>query len=215
MANNMFRDIKFTDWVTASATLLGLICGIWVISQNTTAIKTASDALRVSLVPTLAIEYPSTEKPGSFTIQNTGAETIASVDVFPTCYLVTTDEAREIVSINHSSSLLMPAYERLEKGEQIALSATKIIEACPILMPVDTSMNRFLGLVIVFNREIDSKRFVHIELFGGVMENGVPIAIPTYQTSNSGMGGGRSVTGLVASIRKIEETERAFFRINQ
>lgn len=211
----LFEGIKITDWITALSAFSSVFFGIWVISQNTATIKTANEALRLSLTPTVGIEYPSTKKPGTFTIQNTGTDTISSVEVFPSCYLITTNDAREIIQINHSSSLLQPAQEKLEIGKQIPLSALRIMEACPIPEPSNTSANRFLALIVVFKREIDNKRFVHIEPFGGTIENGQPIAVPYYQSTNSAMGGGRNVYGVVTSIKKIEELEKTFFRADK
>ena len=68
--------------------------------------------------------------------------------------------------------------------------------------------------MIVFHREVDNKRFVKIEPFGGDFYNGTPIAIPAYSNSRTAIGGGNPA-GFVETLKKIEETEKVFFRAEE
>lgn len=211
--SSIFKDIKITDWITASGAFIGIVVGIWVILQNSASIQTANDALRSSQLPALTVEYPGINKPQNFLVQNTSTFSIRSIDAYSVCYSISTEESREIMHRDQSASLIRPAYKKLKQGDYLTLAATAIMETCTIPAPSDTKSNRIFALVLVFHREVDNRRFVHIEPFGGGIENGEVLAIPAYSSAKTASFGGNSTSGYVTSLRKIEDLEKTLFRV--
>lgn len=206
---------KIRDWINTSATLIGIGVGIYVLFQNSQTIQTASDALVLSINPTLNVQYPSANAPDAITVRNTSPIIVTNIDAFPICYLISADDKREIVERVQAASIVKPTRAKLESNEEIKLSARQVINSCSIPETSDKSSNRFFSLVIVFHREIDNKRFVLIEPFGGGTENGIPLAIPMLGDRNTSSSGGKSISGLITSLEKITRIEKILFRADE
>lgn len=83
---------------------------------------------------------------------------------------------------------------------------------CSIPDPVDAQTIKLHVLVVVFHRDIDYKRFVHFELFGGGSDqHGMPLAVPLTAKLRTA-GGGADPTALVNTYKRILEIERFYYR---
>lgn len=208
---SMFAGVKFTDWASLAITFVGVLVALAVLYQNTITINLASDTFRLSLAPELELQYPSESQRDNISIRSASAGILTDFKIFPICYLVSTNESREIIQRHQSTAI--DSVKKLSKDDFLDVPAADVIDRCPIAETTDTSANRIYVLVISFYREVDRKRFVNVEIFSGGVSNGSPTAIPIYADGRASTGGNPS--GIVRTLQKIEETERTFFRTKE
>ena len=186
----LFQVVKWyeiptiTEWITAASALFGTMAALYVLTQNSRTIKTAKNILQLTVVPSANVEYPDSSNNNSFVFQNTSSIALSNIEVYKAWYFVSRTNPPLIERRHQSSALRTEA--KLENLEKIYIPVQHIMHVDPTLLDIQIEGNMYYSVIFVFHREIDNKRFVKVEPFGGgFLDDGTPIVVPSFPSPNS------------------------------
>jgi len=185
-----------------AAVFITLILNSYVIYQNSQTLNAANESILLSIDPSIEVEFTS----DSAYVVNTTPAPIVDVRITPIVYKVQ-QKPFKILDRNHGGPYYILA-QRLNSKERITIPMFHLVNDLGHPINDDPAVVRVA--VITFRREIDSKVFADIEVFGAVTIEGRTALFPYFSGKNTGLGG--SPYYLKRILDEIVAIEKTFFK---
>ena len=221
----MFTSIK--DWLNSKpatkAAWIGAFTGVgslfitllfnfFVIQQNSQAIKSSQESVRLtqqalyaSINPSIEIQFPQSQRPPIIQIQNTSPYPLINISVYAVKYKF---ENFKLVDRTRPDQLFLSA-EQLESKQTISLDASNIFQTMQF---EEYNKGHFFSLILVFYRESDRKRIVKIEPFlAGLGDDNYYYLYTPYEVKEQASSG--SPESMMGMTQEIEKIEKILFRV--
>jgi hypothetical protein len=218
--------MKTLEIATGIATLVMAVMSVIMvrtISQNSKALELSRKSLELSqksieqsrkqleatLPPSLELT-PSTNGDMTLFIKNTGSIDISDLKLYQVGYLI----GGETV-VYRRKMAQGPSFKRdsLRSGETTPVSLIHYFDTNLVSSLTESeTQKRFLTIVLCYKRSVDQKPFIQVEpCYAFVADNG-QLGIGFLQQADWTATDG-PVSQIVEAVRKINETERLFFRM--